>query len=141
MAALPPFPRELAADICHQVLMRVLPGAIEREFGPFAEGVSAIQRLVGGYFAPVQGGSMFTSRAVQGVIDWIACHHRAGVGQSSWGPTGFAIMASPDEAERAVAGARAAGAVDPALRILVVSGRNRGARISPATDFLADTDD
>ncbi|ATE60781.1 beta-ribofuranosylaminobenzene 5'-phosphate synthase [Thauera sinica] len=141
MAALPPFPRERAADICHQVLMRVLPGAIERDFAPFAEGVSAIQRLMGGYFAPAQGGSMYTSRAVGRVIDWISRHRLAAVGQSSWGPTGFAILPGEDEAERAVDAARGAGVVDPALRILIAGGRNHGARICAAADFRSDPGD
>lgn len=139
MAALPPFPREHAADICHQVLMRVLPGAIERDFVPFAEGVNTMQRLVGTYFAPAQGGSMYTSAAVERVIDCISRHRLAAVGQSSWGPTGFAILPSADEAQRAVSVARAAGAVDPALRILIVGGRNRGAQVSAAPDFRSDS--
>lgn len=134
---LPPFPRERAADVCHQVLMRVLPGALEHDFAPFADGVSAIQRLVGGHFAPAQGGSMYTSSAVRRAIEWIEQHQCAGTGQSSWGPTGFAIMSSAQEAERAIAGARAAGAVDPALRILVVRGRNHGARVGPASNDAA----
>ncbi len=141
MATLPPFPRECAADICHQVLMRVLPGAIERDFEPFAEGVSVIQRLVGSHFAPAQGGSMYTSPAVERVIEWIAARQAAAVGQSSWGPTGFAILPGIDAAEQAVSAARDAGVVDPALRILVVGGRNRGAQIDAVTDFQADPGD
>lgn len=134
---LPPFPRERAADVCHQVLMRVLPGAMERDFVPFAEGVSAIQRLVGAHFAPAQGGSMYTSGAVRRAIEWIEQRHRAATGQSSWGPTGFAILPSAQEAERAIEGARAAGAVDPALRLVVVCGRNHGARIGPVAGAVA----
>lgn len=141
MAALPPFPRECAADICHQVLMRVLPGAIERDFAPFAEGVSTIQRLVGSHFAPAQGGSMYTSPAVKRVIEWIAAHRPAAVGQSSWGPTGFAILPDADTAQWAVRAARDAGVVDPALRILIVGGRNRGAQISAVADFDANFQD
>lgn len=128
--SLPPFPAPLAAELCHQVLMRVLPGAIEHAFEPFAEGVGTIQRLIGGYFAPAQGGSMFTSPAVERMLEWIRPRYAAAVGQSSWGPTGFAFMPSADAAERAVAEARRAGVVDPALRVLVVCGRNHGAQLS-----------
>ncbi|HJV25862.1 MAG TPA: beta-ribofuranosylaminobenzene 5'-phosphate synthase family protein [Aromatoleum sp.] len=129
MDCLAPFPRELAAELCHQVLMRVLPGAMESEFEPFAEGVSTLQRLIGDYFAPAQGGSMYTSPAVARVLEWIRPRYCAGIGQSSWGPTGFAIVPSAERAAEIVAAARAAGVVDPALRLAVVTGRNHGARL------------
>lgn len=128
MGSLAPFPRELAAELCHQVVMRVLPGAMESEFEPFAEGVSTVQRLIGDYFAPVQGGSKYTSPAVAQVLEWIEQRYCAGIGQSSWGPTGFAILPSSERASEVVAATRAAGVVDPGLRLMIVSGRNDGAR-------------
>jgi len=127
MGSLAPFPRELAAELCHQVLMRVLPAALEGIFEPFAEGVSTVQRLIGDYFAPAQGGSMYTSAAVARLLEWIRPRYCAGLGQSSWGPTGFAILPSAERAAEVLAAARAAGVVDPALRLVVVAGRNRGA--------------
>lgn len=127
--SLAPFPRELAAELCHQVVMRVLPGAMESDFEPFAEGVSTLQRIIGNYFAPAQGGSMYTSPAVERVLEWIRPRYCAGIGQSSWGPTGFAILPSAERCAEAVAAARAAGVVDPALRLVVVAGRNHGARL------------
>ena len=127
MGALAPFPRELAAELCHQVLMRILPAALEGVFEPFADGVSALQQLIGNYFAPAQGGSMYTSAAVARLLEWIRPRYCAGIGQSSWGPTGFAILPSAERAAEVLAAARAAGVVEPALRLLVVTGRNRGA--------------
>ncbi|MBL8445777.1 MAG: beta-ribofuranosylaminobenzene 5'-phosphate synthase [Zoogloeaceae bacterium] len=137
MERLPPFPRDLAADLCQQVLMRVLPGAIEQDFEPFAEGVSTIQSLIGAYFAPAQGGSMYTSEAVATVLDWMHARYCAGVGQSSWGPTGFMFTRSEEEAERAIAAARADGVVDPALELVVVGGNNRGALVRSHAAVLA----
>jgi len=129
MGRLAPFPRELAAELCHQVLMRVLPAALEGIFEPFAEGVSTLQRLIGDYFAPAQGGSMYTSPAVARVLEWIRPRYCAGLGQSSWGPTGFAILPSAQRAAEVAAAAREAGIVDAGLRLFVVAGRNRGARL------------
>lgn len=137
MDALPPFPRALAADLCHQTLMRVLPGVLERAFEPFAEGISTIQRLIGDYFAPAQGGSMYTSPAVARVLDWMRGHVLAGVGQSSWGPTGFVILPSAEVAKCEIAAARAAGVVDPALRFMVVGANNRGAQVTCGLAALA----
>ena len=54
-----------------------------------------------------------------------------GIGQSSWGPTGFAFVASLEAAERLyhslVEEAKADG-----LEIIIAQGRNSGARIGPA---------
>jgi len=142
IAGIAPLPQSLAAEICHQVLMRVLPGAADADFAPFAAGITRIQQILGEHFAPVQGGSPYTSAAVGRLIGWIGAtsaglggrithdaRHLAAVGQSSWGPTGFAIMASQAHAEAVVDAARAANLVGPTLSLSIVSGRNTGASI------------
>jgi beta-ribofuranosylaminobenzene 5'-phosphate synthase len=128
MAELPPFPQALAAHACHVALMQILPAAAERDFAPFARGVSELQQGIGRYFAASQGG-VYTSPAVARVLDWIGSRYCAGIGQSSWGPTGFAILASHDEAAQVVAAARMAGVVGPTLRLEIVKGRNAGATV------------
>jgi beta-ribofuranosylaminobenzene 5'-phosphate synthase len=144
LATLPPLPRSCAAEICHQVLMRVLPGAASAEFAPFAAGICRMQQLLGQHFAPAQGGA-FTSVAVGRLMQWIADASRDGgaaraaaevarapsaaIGQSSWGPTGFAILPSQAQAEALVEAARAAGQVDARLSLRIVSARNQGATV------------
>ncbi|SFL94986.1 beta-ribofuranosylaminobenzene 5'-phosphate synthase family protein [Variovorax sp. OV329] len=126
--ALAPLPREQAADICHQVLMRVLPGAASAEFAPFAQGITHIQRLLGEHFAPAQGGHAYASAAVERVIDRIAAAEPgAALGQSSWGPTGFAILPSQASAQALLDALQAAQVVAPSLSLRIVSGRNTGA--------------
>ncbi len=139
METLAPFPRERAAVLCHELLLRVLPAAAEQDFAPFAAGVTAIQRAVGEYFAPAQGGSMYTSAAVGRLLEWLAAHYRAGIGQSSWGPTGFAILPSAQAAAQAIGMAREAGVVAPQLRLLVTTGRNRGALTRSGADLATGT--
>ena len=151
IATLSPLPRALAADICHQVLMCVLPGAAGAEFAPFAAGINRIQQVLGEHFAPAQGGSAFTSPAVGRLLEWIGSSARgrtgagddrrpgqstpqvtepvAAIGQSSWGPTGFAILPSQAQAEAVVDAARAAMVVAPSLTVRIVSGRNSGASV------------
>jgi beta-ribofuranosylaminobenzene 5'-phosphate synthase len=130
LAALPPFPREAAAEICHRLLMQVLPGAASGDFSAFAEGLTRMQQLLGDHFAPAQGGRAYTSPAVARFMAWTAGHTRAALGQSSWGPTGFAFVPSTAEAEALVRAARDAGAADAALVLPVVRGRNAGATVS-----------
>ena len=149
LANLPPLPRAMAADICHQVLMRVLPGAAMGEFAPFAAGVSHVQQVLGAHFAAVQGGSAYTSAAVGAAMRWIAELPAdrlevdgpparvdssadgpvAATGQSSWGPTGFAIVASRAHADALVSGLHAAGLVGPAIALRVTTARNGGATL------------
>jgi beta-ribofuranosylaminobenzene 5'-phosphate synthase len=131
LATLPGLPREAAAAICHEVLMRILPGAAGAEFAPFAAGLTRMQRLLGEHFAPAQQGGIFTSAAVGRALEWVAAHTPAGIGQSSWGPTGFAVLPSADAAQQIVAAARAAGVVDAALDLRIVGGCSHGALLTP----------
>lgn len=120
-----------AAEICHEVLMRVLPGAASGEFDVFALGVSRVQQVLGEYFAPVQNGRAYTSAAVGRLMDWIGrSAYRAAIGQSSWGPTGFAIVESQAHAEALEGAARAAGLIEHGLALRIVAPRNRGAQIT-----------
>ncbi|OLL31526.1 beta-ribofuranosylaminobenzene 5'-phosphate synthase [Burkholderia sp. SRS-W-2-2016] len=131
LASLAPFPQRLAAHLCHLVLMQILPGAAEHNFAPFARGLTELQQTIGEYFASAQGG-VFASPDVERVLRAVAAERTAGIGQTSWGPTGFAVLASEREAERALATARAAAQTLPHLECCVVAGRNSGATIRNA---------
>lgn len=130
LAALAPLPQAHAADICHQVLMRVLPGAALGDFAAFAAGVSHIQALLGAHFAPAQQHSAYTSPAVGQAVQALQQAFGAGIGQSSWGPTGFAILPSAELAEAALQHLRAQHLLRPGLVAQAVRARSRGAAIS-----------
>jgi beta-ribofuranosylaminobenzene 5'-phosphate synthase len=133
LARLAPLPQACAAAVCHQVLMRVLPGAACADFALFAAGVTGVQNVLGDHFAPAQGGAAYASAAVGRLLQWIGEARQAAggaaIGQSSWGPTGFAILPSLDQAEAVVDAARVAGMADPALSVRIVAARNRGATL------------
>ncbi|MEP6503930.1 MAG: beta-ribofuranosylaminobenzene 5'-phosphate synthase family protein [Betaproteobacteria bacterium] len=130
LATLAPLPHAVSAEICHEVLMRLLPGAAAAEFEPFAAGVSHVQRLLGDHFAAAQEGRRFTSAAVGTLVDWIGANVPAGIGQSSWGSVGFAVVRSAEAARSVLAAAREAAVVDPALGVSVTAPRNRGATVA-----------
>ena len=130
IAALPTFAAERAAELCHRLVMQVLPGIVERDFDRFAGGLTAIQDANGSYFAPAQGGGMYVSRAVSRVLGFVRERFPSAVGQSSWGPTGFAFVASQAVADDVVAALGDAGLLEPRIRLVTVRGRNRGARIT-----------
>jgi beta-RFAP synthase len=126
---LPPFPATAAGEICRRVLMGVMPALIEHDLPAFGAAISAIQLIVGGHFAPAQGG-VFTSRRVAALADGLAEAGAVGIGQSSWGPTGFAFAPSQAAAMAMVEAVRATAPQDTEIRI--VQGRNAGARIVSA---------
>ncbi len=134
-AALPPFPEALAARLCHLALMRLLPGLAESDLVAFGDALTEIQAVVGGHFATAQGGSPWTSPAVGRLASRMKELGAAGIGQSSWGPTGFAFTGSEAAAARLYATlveeAKAEG-----LEIRIVRGRNSGASLVPAQDSV-----
>jgi beta-ribofuranosylaminobenzene 5'-phosphate synthase len=66
-------------------------------------------------------------------LTWLASQGIEGIGQSSWGPTGFALVEDREAAVRLEAGLkrRCPGVQD--LRIVIAEGRNRGAEIAVET--------
>ncbi len=99
---LPRFPDSAAAHLCRLTLMRLMPGLVEQDVTAFGAAVTEIQQIVGDHFAPVQGGR-FASPGVRRHIEWFEQNGAPGVGQSSWGPTGFALCASSRQAEQLIA--------------------------------------
>ncbi|NIF81205.1 beta-ribofuranosylaminobenzene 5'-phosphate synthase, partial [Paraburkholderia sp. Cy-641] len=77
-------------------------------------------------------GGVFASPDVERVLRAVAAERVAGIGQTSWGPTGFAILANAREADAALATARAAAGGMPHLECAIVAGRNSGAAIREA---------
>lgn len=135
LATLPPLPQANSAELCHQVLMRILPGAADGQFAPFAAGITRLQQVLGAHFAPAQQGRAYTSAAVGQALQWLATEageDGAAIGQSSWGPTGFAIVPTPAAAETLLRAARAADVLAPELATHIVRGRNHGAVVGAA---------
>ncbi len=130
-AALPEFPETTAAHICHLVLMKMVPGLKEEDLSAFGDALSEIQEIVGGHFADKQGGSPWTSPAVARIAARLKQEGATGIGQSSWGPTGFAFVDGDEAAVRLyhslVEDAKADG-----VEIVIARGRNSGARIEIA---------
>ncbi|MDX3924547.1 MAG: GHMP kinase [Shinella sp.] len=124
--ALPGFPAESSAAICRHALMGIMPALVEEDIEAFGHAVTSIQRELGNYFAPAQGGH-FTSRSVEETLHKLAACGAVGIGQSSWGPTGFAFAKSTEDAERILA---EASPLKQGTTVRIVGGRNQGARIT-----------
>lgn len=127
-AALPEFSAASAAHICHLILMKLVPGLIETDIAAFGSALTVIQEIVGSHFASKQGGSAWTSPAVGRLANRMRNLGATGVGQSSWGPTGFAFVDSAEAASR-LYHSLVEEAKGDGLEILITKGRNAGARI------------
>lgn len=122
---LPVFPENLAAHLCRQVLMQAMPAMVERDLTAFGHSIQALQQHVGDYFAPVQGGR-YASKPVGDVLHYLQQAGVACLGQSSWGPTGFAIFENSSIAEQ-YAQQLKVRFTDQALSWKICKARNQGA--------------
>lgn len=126
--SLPPFPEAAAAHLARLVLMRILPAIKEWDIHGFGQGLGELQAVIGDHFAPAQGGR-FTSPRVAEVMEWLQRQGVAGVGQSSWGPTGFAVFGDARQAARYQQAVHDRFRERTGLHTAIVGGTRSGARI------------
>jgi beta-RFAP synthase len=97
-ARLPPVPEHVTRELWRITDEEMLPAAQRAECHAFGDAVYRFGRLAGECFAAVQGGP-FASAEIDRLVDAIRDRGVPGVGQSSWGPTLFAICCSQVEAD------------------------------------------
>ena len=79
------------------VLDHMMPALQRADLLTFGAYMADLQVYNGDYFAPIQGGR-YASNDVANVLLWLQQNGVVCVGQSSWGPTGFAIVESEERA-------------------------------------------
>ena len=85
--------------VAHLVLMLMLPALADAELEAFGRALTEVQEITGRWFASVQGGAFargISAELIARMADWGAC----GVGQSSWGPAVYGIVAGDGNAKR-----------------------------------------
>ncbi len=125
---LPSLPEEEVARVCYLLLMQALPALAESRLRHFGDAVTDIQRSVGNYFAAAQGGR-YTSADVGVALDWLGEQGAVGLGQSSWGPTGFCLV-EEEQAEILLDVAETRFKHVSTLSFMVVTARNQGGEVS-----------
>ena len=126
---LPVFPERLAAHLCHMVMMKGLPAVMEGDLSGFGSVISKLQEAVGDHFAPAQGGR-FTSPDVAQAINFMVRLGAVGVGQSSWGPTGFCMVENEESGKHLFNESKARFSHLKHLEIVLATPRLQGAEIS-----------
>jgi len=126
-ARLPPVPQAQTAEMCRLILLGLAPAITEADLGRFGEALYALQRIVGGCFAREQGG-IYASDQLEAIVNFIRASGVAGVGQSSWGPTLYAVVEGQAAAEGLAESIRHRFELG-AREVWVSEADNRGARI------------
>ena len=123
--SLPDMSPGTCAEICRQVLMQMMPGIMEKDCERFGASVSSIQAIIGEYFSAVQGGA-YSSENVRETLEFLLEHGATGIGQTSWGPTGFAVFPDGKSAQQAMDDL--AGR-DNGVTLMLAAAENNGARV------------
>ena len=131
---LPEFPEQLAGELCRRVLMQALPAMAEQDLAMFGRAIHEIQCRVGDHFAAAQGGGRYTSHAVSEILEWMRGEGVGCVGQSSWGPTGFAVLGSELEAQRMLAELELRYLGRHGISFMMTKARNQGSEVQVIYD-------
>lgn len=117
-----------AQALSHSVLMQALPAIIERDYTQFSQAIHALQLATGAYFSTAQGGHYKSARVAE-VLGYLNAQGVVCAGQSSWGPTGFAIFESDDIANEMLIQLQRAFSTTSQLRFELMRAKNTGASI------------
>ena len=84
-------PLSQTEKLCRLVLLGLLPALIDNDLAAFGEALFDFNHSAGQAFAAIQNGTYASPRIAE-LIQFIRQQGIAGVGQSSWGPTVFAVV-------------------------------------------------
>jgi beta-RFAP synthase len=124
---LPDVPAGEIEALSRAVTQGALPALAAGDFAAFCRHVGDLQACMGAYFAPWQGGAYASPRVAE-ALGFLRNAGIVGLGQSSWGPTGFAFVASQAQGE-VLLGRLRNHFKHPALSFALARGRNEGAKV------------
>ena len=111
--------------LCRLALLGLLPTLCERDFETFGEALYDFNARSGAMFASVQGG-VYSSALVAEIVTFVRGLGIKGVGQSSWGPTVFAVVRDRERANELAQRVRGHFALTPS-EVFITHASNRGA--------------
>ena len=120
----------VAQRLVDETRRSIIPAAMRGDFDEFSQSVYRYGHTAGMCFAPAQGGP-YRGPRLNALVEQIRALGVQGVGQSSWGPTLFALQPHQDAAERFVARMASQPGNDD-LDFTIAAPDNRGARIIAA---------
>jgi beta-RFAP synthase len=136
---LPPVPDEVTAELQDELYLRMLPAVKAADFTQFSDSVYRYGRLAGLCFAPVQGGP-YNGPQLSRIVDLVRDLGVSGVGQSSWGPTLFALLPGEEQAQEFKARLTVVLKVQPGdheVQLSLARPNNCGARVCATQGLLS----
>lgn len=134
--ALAPIPRGVSAHLCQLVLLGMAPALVEQDLDGFGQSLYELQRGVGECFAAAQGG-IYADPLLERIVDHVRGTGVKGVGQSSWGPSLYAIVRDEAQAAQLAADVQRQFDLHKLGEVLVTQADNHGAKLQrvnvPAT--------
>jgi beta-RFAP synthase len=128
---LPPVPSATTRRLTEELRTRLVPAAARGDFAAFSHSVYEYGRVAGNCFAEIQGGP-YNGHRLTDLVRAIQSLGVVGVGQSSWGPTVFALLENESLAGDFVSRLGELPAAENA-RFHVAGVSNRGARVCTET--------
>lgn len=128
---LSPVPLRVTGDLCRILLLEALPTAMAADFAGFSDALHRFGHLAGECFSSAQGGAYGEGRSAA-LVERCRSLGIRGVGQTSWGPTVFALVQDSDRAESLAAVVHAESGLGN-LEVTIASPRNAALQIEPAT--------
>lgn len=110
------------------LLMQMLPAVLERDPVVFGESLTTIQRIVGAWFRPAQGGTFATPEGAA-LSKAMSRAGAFGVGQSSWGPAVYGLAKDQEMARSIIEKMRVIVPAKIDADIFPARACNRGAAI------------
>jgi len=118
----------IAEDIASLVTQTLLPAAATGDMAAFGDAIARLGRLNGAWYADEQGG-VYRPPAGAIIEQLGAAAAAAGVGQSSWGPTVYALTSAESSDRVAEAATDALAAADCDGHVRVAAPRSGGATV------------
>ncbi len=115
--------------LCRLTLLGLVPALIEADWRAFSEALYDFNARAGEAFARVQGG-VYSHAFVAEVVAFVRGQGIAGVGQSSWGPTVFAVTSDERQALALAVRLRECFGLNE-QQVLITRACNRGAQLEP----------
>ena len=115
--------------LCRLVLLGLLPALAEADLDAFGEALYDFNSRVGEAFAAIQGGVNCGPRVTE-CVEYLRGEGIRGVGQSSWGPTVFAVVGGEERAADLRQRLSRRFGFGPA-EVWTTAACNTGSRISP----------
>lgn len=125
--SLPPVSPEMTEHLFRELTARLLPAAAAGDWAAFGESVYHFGRQAGLCYAAHQGGPYYSHQA-ESLVERIRELGIPGVGQSSWGPTIYALCRDETDAGRLTEQLRADGLVAD-CDVTITPASNRGATV------------